>query len=123
MTIKLALLKSGEDVIADIAEMVVDEKVVGYVFDLPGTVKLIGDPVKEGKSKSPYKIQITPWMPLSRDQKIPVVAEWVITIVEPIEQLKEIYEKGIEKNGNQESEALSVDKQSVDSESSGGDGI
>ena len=117
MTIKLALLKSGEDVIADIAEMVVEEKVVGYIFNQPGTVKLIGDSVKDGKSKSPYKIQITPWMPLSRDQKIPVVAEWVITIVEPIEQLKEIYEKGIEKNGNQEPEALITDEQSDDSES------
>ena len=45
MTVKLALLKSGEDVIADIAEMVVDEKVVGYVFDQPGAVKLITGPL------------------------------------------------------------------------------
>ena len=117
MTVKLAMLKSGEDVIADIAEMVVDEKVVGYIFDQPGVVKLVGDPVREGKNRVPYKIQITPWMPLSRDQKIPVVAEWVITIVEPIEQLKEIYEKGIEKNGSQEPEALITDEQSDDSES------
>ena len=62
-------------------------------------------------------------MPLSRDQKIPVVAEWVITIVEPIEQLKEIYEKGTVKNGNEESKIISSDEQSVDSESSGGDGL
>ena len=117
MTIKLALLKSGEDVIADISEMVVDEKVVGYIFNQPGAVKLITGPLKDGKHTSPYKIQITPWMPLSRDQKIPVVAEWVITIVEPIEQLKEIYEKGIEKNGSQEPEALITDEQSDDSES------
>ena len=117
MTIKLMLIKSGEDVIADIAEMVVDEKVVGYVFDPPGTVKLIGDPVKEGKSKSPYKIQITPWMPLSRDQKIPVVADWVITITEPIDQLKEMYESGIKSNGNQEPQVTSVGEQSDDSES------
>ena len=117
MTVKLAMLKSGEDVIADIAEMVVDEKVVGYIFDQPGVVKLVGDPVKEGENRVPYKIQITPWMPLSRDQKIPVVAEWVITIVEPIDQLKEIYDKGTVKNGNQESQTTSVDEQSADSES------
>tara|TARA_R100000664_G_C2626614_1_gene58174 strand:+ start:60 stop:416 length:357 start_codon:yes stop_codon:yes gene_type:complete len=117
MTIKLALLKSGEDVIADIAEMVVEEKVVGYVFEKPGVVKLIGDPIKEGKNKSPYKIQITPWMPLSRDQKIPVVADWVITITEPIDQLKEMYEKGTKKNGNQEPEVVSTGEQSDDSES------
>ena len=117
MTVKLALLKSGEDVIADIAEMVVDEKVVGYVFDQPGAVKLITGPLNEGKHTSPYKIQITPWMPLSRDQKIPVVAEWVITIVEPIDQLKKIYEKGIVKDGNQESQVVGTDEQSGDSES------
>ena len=117
MTVKLSLLKSGEDVIADIQEMILDEKVVGYVFDQPGTVKLIGDQVKDGKNRSPYKIQITPWMPLSRDQKIPVVADWVITIVEPIERLKEIYDKGTVKNGNQEPQVDSVDEPSDDSES------
>ena len=117
MTVKLAMLKSGEDVIADIAEMVVDEKVVGYIFDQPGVVKLVGNPVKDGKTRSPYKIQITPWMPLSRDQKIPVVAEWVITIVEPIDQLKEIYDKGTVKNGNQKSQVAGSDEQSADSES------
>ena len=117
MTVKLALLKSGEDVIADIAEMVVDEKVVGYVFGKPGVVKLIGDPIKDGASQSPCKIQITPWMPLSKEDKIPVVAEWVITITEPIDQLKEIYESGNRKNGNQESQVVGTDEQSVDSES------
>ena len=88
MTVKLALLKSGEDVIADIAEMVVEEKVVGYIFKTPGVVKLMGDPIKDGLNKAPCKIQITPWMPLSKDDKIPVVADWVITITEPIDQLK-----------------------------------
>ena len=67
MTVKLAMLKSGEDVIADIAEMVVDEKVVGYIFDQPGVVKLVGNPVKDGKTRSPYKIQITPWRTHSQE--------------------------------------------------------
>ena len=36
MTIKLALLKSGEDVISDIDEMITDKKeVVGYYFTNP----------------------------------------------------------------------------------------
>ena len=113
----VALLKSGEDVIADIAEMVVEEKVVGYIFKTPGVVKLMGDPIKDGLNKAPCKIQITPWMPLSKDDKIPVVADWVITITEPIEQLKDMYQKGIKKNGNQEPEALITDEQSDDSES------
>ena len=117
MTVKLALLKSGEDVIADIAEMVVEEKVVGYIFKTPGVVKLMGDPIKDGVNKAPCKIQITPWMPLSKDDKIPVVADWVITITEPIDQLKEMYESGIKSNGNQEPQVTSVGEQSDDSES------
>ena len=40
MTVKLSLLKSGEDVIADIEEMILDERVVGYFFCDPCVVKL-----------------------------------------------------------------------------------
>ena len=40
MTVKLSLLKSGEDVIADIQEMILDDKVVGYFFVNPCVVKV-----------------------------------------------------------------------------------
>ena len=44
MTVKLAILKSGEDVVADIKEMVVgegdDARVVGYVLTKPVGVSL-----------------------------------------------------------------------------------
>ena len=42
MTVKILLLKSGEDVIADLKEMVSpDEKVIGYFLTKPCVVKLI----------------------------------------------------------------------------------
>ena len=44
MSIKLAILKSGEDIIADIHEMVVgeeeNEKTIGYFFTKPCVVNL-----------------------------------------------------------------------------------
>ena len=44
MTAKLVLLKSGEDIIADVTEMVVGEederRIVGYFFDKPCVIKL-----------------------------------------------------------------------------------
>ena len=44
MTVKLILLKSGEDIIADVTEMVVGEeeerRVVGYFLEKPCIVKL-----------------------------------------------------------------------------------
>ena len=42
MSIKLALLKSGEEVIADIKEIISeDEKVISFLFCNPYTVKLL----------------------------------------------------------------------------------
>ncbi len=40
MTIKLLILKSGEDLIADVQEMVVKENVVGYFLNKPCVVKM-----------------------------------------------------------------------------------
>jgi len=96
VTVKVVLLKSGEDVIADIEEMVVGEKVVGYFFNFPCSVKLQGnEPVKD-RSKSPFKLRITPWAPLAKDQKIPVVADWVVSIMEPIDSLLDMYTSNIQ---------------------------
>ena len=111
MTIKLALLKSGEDVIADMEEMVHNDQVVGYFLKYPCVAKLVGNEVDGvGKTKEPFKLRLTPWMPLSKDTTIPVVADWVITIMEPIDDLKETYENGI--NEYKEREGLMSDDES-----------
>jgi hypothetical protein len=114
MTIKLSLLKSGEDVIADIQEMVVGEegnqRVVGYFFNNPCSVKLLAKTF-DGGVKSPCQIQLTPWMPLTSDSKIPLPTDWVVTVVEPIPQLKEMYENGVLKN-DKDNQDFSIDEQS-----------
>ena len=114
MTIKLALLKSGEDVISDMTEMVVNEQVIGYHLKYPCVAKLVGtDAGSVGPTKEPFKLRLTPWMPLSKDTTIPVVADWVISIMEPIDDLKETYENGIKKYEKRED--------SVSDEQSGSD--
>ena len=114
MTVKLSLLKSGEDVIADIQEMVVGEgenaKVVGYFFEKPCVVKLLAKNFNDEK-RAPCQIQLTPWMPLTNDQKIPLPTDWVVTIVEPIPQLKEMYENGV-MNDVKSNQDFSIDQQS-----------
>ena len=116
MTVKLALLKSGEDVIADIQEMIVGEdenqRVVGYFFDNPCVVKVLARNFDggNGETKAPCKLQLTPWMPLTNDSRIPLPSDWVVTMVEPIPQLKQMYENGVKNaNTNQDS---SIDEQS-----------
>ena len=117
MTAKLVLLKSGEDIIADVTEMVVGEnderRVVGYFFDKPCVIKL-----REGEEspeqKSAYKISMFPWMPLSADPKIPVPADWVVTMVEPKEQLRTMYLEDVVGNGQNDKGSDSDESATVD---------
>ena len=114
MSIKLLLLKSGEDVIADIKEMCVGDKekptVVGYFLRYPCRVKLVGhDTGHDGDKNHPFRMQHTPWMPLSKDEMIPVVADWVVTATQPIDELKEAYEKGVKRNEDRESQVTVID--------------
>ena len=108
MTVKLSLLKSGEDVIADIEEMILDEKVVGYFFNDPCVVKLLAKDAGTG-GKTPCQLQLTPWLPLTKETKIPVAPDWVITIVEPMPQLKKMYEEGVLNDGGQDDQSISTD--------------
>ena len=104
MTVKLSLLKSGEDVIADIEEMILDEKVVGYFFNDPCVVKLLAKDAGNA-GKTPCQLQLTPWLPLTQEKKIPVAPDWVITMVEPMPQLKKMYEDGVLKDGGQDNQS------------------
>ena len=55
MTIKLLLLKSGEDVIADVTEMTAGEKtrVVGYFLNKPCVVRMRDPDVLSEEPKGP----------------------------------------------------------------------
>lgn len=107
MTIKLALLKSGEDVISDVQEMVIDGRVVGYFFNKPCTVKLRKN--TEGDTSS-FEISLSSWIPLSSDTKVPVTLDWVITLVNPIKKLESLYINDIlkkeDKNDNENNSSL-----------------
>jgi len=100
MTIKLALLKSGEEVIADIKEIIAeDQKVISFLFSNPYVVKLITPQVlmeeNETAPEREYKVSFYPWIPLSFDKDIPVNTDWVVSIVEPVEMVKTSYEEKI----------------------------
>ena len=128
MTIKLALLKSGEEVISDIGEMVTDKKtVVGYYFTNPCRAILTtsededeGDDEIEGAETPPVSIKLLPWLPLANEDRIPVVADWVISIVEPQPKLKDLYTKACENYEKRKSQSSSPSDTRNDSDTSGG---
>jgi len=124
MTIKVLLLKSGEDIIADVQEMVVGEdeerRVIGYFLNKPCVVKLrTAAPLSEDEvhpkkpeKKSELLISMYPWMPLAREKTIPVPSDWVVTMVTPVEKLFELYEKDVLKNDIESDKDTSVNEQS-----------
>ena len=119
MTVKLAILKSGEDIVADIKEMVVGEgdsaRVVGYILTKPCGVSLNSKPLQIDDEKDTYQIKLFPWCPLTKNEKIPITADWVVTIVDPIDKITQMYTKEVLENGT--SKGASADKQTDSSES------
>ena len=66
MTVKILLLKSGEDVITDVKEMISsDEKVIGYFLTKPCVIKLL--PKKTEGNKKETSISMYPRMPLAKE--------------------------------------------------------
>jgi len=110
MTVKLAILKSGEDIVADIKEMVVgegdDARVVGYVLTKPVGVSLNRKEITINDEEESFEVRLIPWCPLTKNIKIPITADWVVTIVDPIDKITAMYKK----------EVLGDADQSVDSD-------
>ena len=101
MSIKLLLLKSGEQVLADTKELrrkddvpMVD-KVYGYLLTRPHKVSankplVLTENVDEQRN---VEITLAPWILLSEDKVMTIPKEWVITIVNPIESIVKMYEE------------------------------
>ena len=111
MTIKILVLKSGEDVIADIKEMMTpDNKVMGYFLTKPCVVKLVStapltadeeDVSTDTAHSSEVRIRMHPWTPLAKEKEIPLTSEWVVTMITPIDKVLTMYkEQVLKENGN-----------------------
>ena len=121
MSVKLVMLKSGEDIITDVKELKSEEGIVGYYFHNPLIVQ-ISHPEKptvlnEDSSSREYEskisVQFYPWIPLSEESRIPCSADWVVTIVEPVKNVKKLYRESL--NGRNQGNQSPVIVQSGDS--------
>ena len=98
MSIKLVLLKSGEQVIADAKELVADDKVRGYLLNKPQKVsatKPILLTEVSGSDDPNIQITLAPFILLTKDEDIVVPTDWVVTVVEPLETLVEMYQEKV----------------------------
>ena len=102
MSVRLLLLKSGEQILADAKELrrkeedipMVD-RVYGYLLSKPHKVSankplVLTENVDEQRN---VEITLAPWILLTEDKVMTIPKEWVITIVNPIESIVKMYEE------------------------------
>ena len=109
MSVKLLLLKSGEQVIADAKELRRKEddvpaidKVYGYLVSKPHKViankpLVLSENINEERN---VEITLSPWILLTEDKVMTIPKEWVITIVNPIESIVKMYQEKIDGQSN-----------------------
>ena len=95
MSVKLAILQSKEQVIAEIKELVDDGNPVGYIFANPHCVYADKQYLVEDNEDRSVQITLSPWILLTSDKEILVPKNQVITIVEPIDSVKEMYSEKV----------------------------
>jgi len=96
MSIQLALLKSGEEVIADIKEIRQEETdvLVSYLFKDPYCIKIKTTQILvEDESRPKHELAYYKWMSLSKDDDIIVNKDWVVCITDPLDSVKQNYEE------------------------------
>ena len=108
MTIKVLVLKSGEDVIADVQEMMSSsDQVIGYFLNKPCVVK-----IQAKQTNTDVSVRMHPWMPIAREKMIPVSADWVVTMVTPVEKIQEMYQTQVLDDGKENDSTTDSDEQS-----------
>ena len=115
MTIKVLVLKSGEDVIAGVSEMMSPtDQVMGYFLDHPCVVKLQAK--SDMQTDSEVSVRMHPWMTIELEKMIPVAADWVVTMVTPVEKIQEMYETQVLNDGKETDQTTDSDEQSETSD-------
>ena len=96
MSIKLTLLKSGEEVISDIKEIRQEktDELISYLFKDPYCVKIKTTQVLvEQETRPKHELAYYKWMSLSKDNDIIVNKDWIVCITDPIDAVKQNYEE------------------------------
>ena len=100
MSIKLSLLKSGEQIISEMKELVAEGQDVAhaYMLENPHIVEIKDRQfvTKEDKKRGGdfgIDVALIPWIVLSKDKKMVIPIDTVLTIVEPLDSLTQMYEE------------------------------
>ena len=105
MSVKLLLLKSGEEVITEAKEIVNPEtkEPMGYHLHNPFRLDIVSN---DGgivfNNEKGYQISWVPWAPLSKDKDFFLPAGHVITAYDPLDSISEQYVQAIREENYEE---------------------
>ena len=97
MSIKITVLKNGQQLISDMKELVAEDedKVQAYMLDNPHTYDINEKQfiTEEEKKEGDYGIDVSllPWLILSKDTQMIIPVDSVLTVVEPLESVTQMY--------------------------------
>jgi hypothetical protein len=117
MSVKLIVLKSLEEIIADVKELVLEkdgkEQVVGFLLKEPKVLSLSrAMTLNEEEDPNRVNVNFAKWQPFSDDEQYQIPADWVVTICEPIERLKKSYEDQV--NAKERTMSILEEQNSID---------
>ena len=99
MSIKITVLKTGEHIISDMKELMAEgeENAHAYMLVNPHTYEInekqfVTEEEKE-LEEGDYGINVSllPWLILSKDKKMIIPIDSVLTVVEPLESVTQLY--------------------------------
>ena len=111
MSIKITVLKSGDQLISDMKELMAEneQKVQAYMLVNPHTYEISEKQFMTEEEKeledSDFGINVSllPWIILSKDKKMIIPTDSVLTVVEPLESVTQLY---LDKVGSFEMEEI-----------------
>ena len=94
MSIKLLMLRTGEEVIAEVKEIIEPEteKPLGYHMHKPFRLDIVST---AGGDKG-YQLEWFPWAPLSKDKDFFLPGSHVVTVYEPLDAINAQYISAID---------------------------
>ena len=98
MSIKLSLLKTGEQLISEMKELVAEGQDVAhaYMLENPHIIEIkdrqfVTEEDKKRGGDFGIDVAMIPWIVLSKDKKMIIPVDSVLTVVEPLESVTQLY--------------------------------
>ena len=98
MSVQLVLLKSGEEIVTDLREIVDRDtgEMINLVFIKPVRVTLVQQGVlTESAQPGESVLSFVPWLTTTKNEEYFIKDDWVVTICEPTDDIRESYIKNI----------------------------